>query len=102
ERLVWVEPLRTLQVGVPGRQTPTGPWIHGQAGAVGIEPAASVVEVRPILVRLPAVEPGSFELRVPREHPCVHDAKGYVRAVLPVVGDRRQRIVPRGRSVRER
>src|SRR5207249_7222988 len=64
---------RSLQVGVPGRQTPTWPRIDGQSGAVGIEPAARVVEVRPILVRLPAVKPGSFELHVPREHPCGYD-----------------------------
>src|SRR5207302_351232 len=64
EGLIGMKPFGTLYVCVPGRQTPTRPWIDGQPRAVGIEPAARVVEVRPILVRLPAVEPGGFELRV--------------------------------------
>src|SRR5207249_9216201 len=62
EGLVGVEPFGTLQVGVPGGQTPTRPRIDGQPSAVGIESPARVVEVRAIFVRLPAVEPRSFEL----------------------------------------
>jgi hypothetical protein len=96
-----VEPFGTLQVGVPGRQTPTWPRIDGQPGAVGIEPSACVVEVGPNLVRLPAVEPRSLELRAPRKDPRRYDSERDVGAVLPVMGDRRQRIISRGRPVRE-
>src|SRR6266540_1908960 len=101
EGLVGVELFRASQVSVPGRHAPTRSRIHSQAGAVGIEPSACVVEVGPNLVGLPAVEPRSFELHVPAEDPRGHDPKRDVGAVLPVMGDRCQRIIGRGRPVRE-
>src|SRR5207249_11879937 len=89
------------QISVPSGHAPTRSRIHGQTGAVGIEPSACVVEVGPNLVRLPAVEPGRFELGTSCEGPGGHDPKGDVGAVLPVMGDRRQRLITRGRPVRE-
>src|SRR2546425_10173132 len=80
--LVRMKPFGAPQVRIPGRQAPSPSGVDDQTGAVGIEPSTGVIEVRSILVRFPAVEPGSLELHAPGEHSRRHDAKGDVRAVL--------------------
>ncbi len=54
-----------------------------------------------MLVRLPAVEPGTLELYPVCEHSRRHHPERDVRAILPMVGDRGERIIGGGGSVWE-
>src|SRR5205809_5858390 len=99
ERLIRVQLFRAFQVGVPGRRTPAPPRVGRQPDAVGIELPAGVVEVRAMIVGLAAVEPRTLKLYRAREHPRRHHPERDVRAVLPVMGDRGERIVGGGGPV---
>src|SRR5213593_4131529 len=101
ERLIRVQLFRAFQVGVPGRCTPALPRVGRQPDGVGIELPAGVVEVRAMIVGLAAVEPRTLKLHRAREHPRRHHSERDVRAILPVMGDRGERIVGGGGPVRK-
>jgi len=101
-RLVGCSGVGTLDVCPGSGQAPIRRRIPGEAGRVRIERAARIIEVGAGLVGLTTVEDRRFESQRSREHARGEDAEGDVRSVLPVVHDRRERIVHRRRAMRER
>src|SRR5213594_5153528 len=90
ERLGRPQLLGTLEVRIPGSDTHPRSGIQADTGAVGVQTSAAVVKVRPILVRLTAIEPGRFELRRMGEDSSSEDSERDMCSVLPMVRQRRQ------------
>src|SRR3989449_10127495 len=93
--------LGAFHVRIPRSDAPPRSGIHADSGAVGVKASAAVVKVRSILVWLPPIEPGRFELRRVGEDSSGQDSKCDVRAVLPMVRQRRERVGSGGWTVRE-
>src|SRR5205823_7482704 len=93
---------RPESIGVPEEsvtrgKTPSGTRIDGESSGVRIQ--AQAVEAPTFLVGFSAVECRPFNLPVRAENAGGDHSKGNVGRVLPVMGQRRERIVHRGRAV---
>src|SRR5438445_11891201 len=101
ERLLRVQRFGTLEVRIPGRQSPVRSGVDREARAVGIERSSGVIEIGAVFIRLAPVEHRGLELRSAGERARGEHAEGDVRAVLPMVPDRRKRVVRGGWPMRE-
>src|SRR5260370_41916507 len=99
-RFRWIQFFGTFQVAVPRGGAPARPGIDAQPDAIGVETPSGVIEIRAVVVRLAPVEERRLELHGVPQYPRRQHAGGGVRDGLPVVPDRSERVVRRGRAMR--
>src|SRR5215813_6380675 len=85
--------LRDLQRQIFGR-------VPGNTAAVRIK--SRLVEIVAIFIRFPSCENAAFDLDIAPNETGGSHTEGDVRRILPMMSDRRIRIIHRGRTVHER
>ena len=99
-RLARMQRLWTLQVSVSRRHRPIRIEVRAESAGVRVEPDG--IDPPPLLIRLATVENRAFELPVVPEDAGGEHAEADVRGILPVMAERRDRIVHCRRAVHER
>src|SRR2546423_15002042 len=74
--------------------------MRGESSGIGIQSQA--IESPPFLIRLAAVESGPLQFPVSPENACSENAETDMRGVLPMVRQRRVKVVHRRWPVHER
>ena len=85
--------VRNLQRQVPG-------WIPGDPAAERIK--LRIIEIVTHLVRLPSLESAPFNFQIAPDRSERDDAESHMRRVLPVMAERRVRIIHGGEPMHER
>src|SRR5437667_12043604 len=96
---VWLERFRAFDVTVRNLQCKILRRVPGDAAAVGIE--SWLIEIVAVFVRLTAGENAAFDFQVAPNNPARGDTERNMCGILPVVAERRVRIIHRRRAMHE-